>query len=178
MNLLRIETQVNAEWPSGLWKIQLVLNLTSLLLLLSIQSSTPLKQVLLKNVSKDLVPKRNRHLDRQRCVAETLFLTRDTIDFNRKTRDYFQYSPGDFVLMHRDFQMHISKSDYEFHGPYEVMNCLKKGRYEIKKVGTNVVTKAAKEQLRPWLIQWSLNVDMKEILDFLESERDTEENAD
>ncbi|XP_044766176.1 uncharacterized protein LOC123322299 [Coccinella septempunctata] len=184
-NLLRIETRVKAEWPSGLWKIQLVLNTTvqkstnstPLQLLLGIQSSTPLIQALLKNVSKDLSSIRNQDLDRRR-VAEKLSSTRDLNDVNKRRRDNVQYSPGDFVLMHRDSQMHISKSDYEFLGPYEVVNCLDNGRYEIKKVGTNIVTKAAKEQLRRWPTQWALNVDMNEVLDFLESESDSVERED
>ncbi|XP_044764519.1 uncharacterized protein LOC123321080 [Coccinella septempunctata] len=152
-------------------------NSTPLQLLLGIQSSTPLIQALLKNVSKDLSSIRNRDLDRQR-VAEKLSSTRDLNDVNKRRRDNVQYSPGDFVLMHRDSQMHISKSDYEFLGPYEVVNCLDNGRYEIKKVGTNIVTKAAKEQLRRWPIQWALNVDMNEVLDFLESESDSVERED
>lgn len=103
-NLLRIETQVKSEWPSGLWKIQLVLG---------IRSSIPLIQAVLKNVSADLTLIRNRSLDRQR-VAQKLSSTRVPDDVNRKRKDTVKFNLGDFVLMHRDSQMHISKSDYEF----------------------------------------------------------------
>ncbi|CAH2008163.1 unnamed protein product [Acanthoscelides obtectus] len=72
--------------------------------------------------------------------------------------------------MHRDSQMHISKGDYEFLGPYEVVKCLENGRYKIKKVETTIITNAAKEQLRSWPVQWSSNVDMGDILEFLEAE--------
>ena len=41
-----------------------------------------------------------------------------------------------------------------------------------KKVGTNILTKAAKEQLRKWPSQWSLCCDMKEILEFLETDNE------
>lgn len=43
--------------------------------------------------------------------------------------------------MRRNSQIHISKSDYKFLGPYEIVKCLKNGRYDIKKIGTNIVTK-------------------------------------
>lgn len=33
-----------------------------------------------------------------------------------------------------------------------------------------MITKAAKEQLRPWPSQWSLSLDMTEILEFLEND--------
>lgn len=64
---------------------------------------------------------------------------------NRKRRDHVQYRPGELVLMHRDSHMHIRKSKYEHLGPDEVSICLNYGRYEIKKVGTSVITKAAKD---------------------------------
>ncbi|CAH1964857.1 unnamed protein product [Acanthoscelides obtectus] len=153
-NLLRVETQIRTGWPNGLWKIHLVLNstmqksinATPLQLLLGIRSSTPMVQAVLKDVSKDLTPLRNRDLDRQR-LANRLFVAQDS-NTEQKRRDKVQFSVGDFVLMHRDSQMPISTSDYEFLGPYEVIKCLENGRYEIKKVGTTIVTKAAKEQLR------------------------------
>ena len=45
--------------------------------------------------------------------------------------------------------MYKSKTDYEFFGPLEVVRCLDRGRYKLKKVGTYVfVIEAAKEQLR------------------------------
>ncbi|CAH1956547.1 unnamed protein product [Acanthoscelides obtectus] len=66
----------------------------------------------------------------------------------------------------------LSKIDYEFLGPYEVVKCLENERYEIKKVGTTIIIKAAKEQLRSWPVQWSSNVDMGDILEFLEAEEE------
>ena len=47
-------------------------------------------------------------------------------------------------------------------------------RYEIKRVGKNKIVKAAKEQLRPWPIDWSLSVDMNDLLDMLESKGNDE----
>ncbi|KAK9876337.1 hypothetical protein WA026_012645 [Henosepilachna vigintioctopunctata] len=76
--------------------------------------------------------------------------------------------------MHQDSQMHIRKSDYEFLGHYEIVYCLENGRYDIKKVGTNIMTKAAKEQLRRWPAQWPVSCDMNAILEFLEKEDDVE----
>ncbi|CAH1972124.1 unnamed protein product [Acanthoscelides obtectus] len=42
----------------------------------------------------------------------------------------------------------------------------------IKKVGTTIITKEAKEQLRSWPVKWSSDVDMGDILEFLEAEEE------
>ncbi|CAH2009908.1 unnamed protein product [Acanthoscelides obtectus] len=68
--------------------------------------------------------------------------------------------------------MHISKSDDEFLGHYKEVKCLENGRYEIKKVGTTIITKAAKEQLRSLPVKWSSKVDIGDILGFLEAEEE------
>nr|CAI5847650.1 unnamed protein product [Callosobruchus analis] len=39
----------------------------------------------------------------------------------------------------------------------------------------SIITKAVKEQLRPWPVQWISSVDMKEMLEFMETEDDSEE---
>ncbi|KAK9878743.1 hypothetical protein WA026_023674 [Henosepilachna vigintioctopunctata] len=122
--------------------------MTPLQLLLGIQKSTPLIQAVLKNISHNLTPIRNREVDRERVTEKLFARSENTYGVNRRRRDNINYWPGDFVLMHRDFQMHISKSDYVFLGPYEFGNCSENGRYDIKKVGTNIMTKVAKEQLR------------------------------
>ena len=136
-NLLRIETKIKSEWPSGLWKIQLVLNTTiqksigetPLQLLLGIRSATPLIQAILRKISPDLKPIRDRKLDRER-VALKLFPEQSCMqEANRKRRNTMH------VLMHRDSNMHDNKTDYEFLGPYEIVKCLVNGRYEIQKVG-------------------------------------------
>jgi hypothetical protein len=67
MNLIRIETTVRSEWPSVLWKIQLVLNTTvqkainmsPLRALIGVESTTPLIQAVLSDLSHDLHPVRN-----------------------------------------------------------------------------------------------------------------------
>ena len=123
----------------------------------------------LKDLSPDLAPIRNRELDRQR-VAERLSTTLAFDGVNTKRRDTAKYSLGDFVLIHRDSEMHKTKSDYEFMGPYEITRCFENGRYELKKVGSNVVTKAAKEQLRLWPKQWQLDCDMEHLLAMLEAD--------
>jgi hypothetical protein len=71
MNLIRIETEVRKEWPSALWKFQLVLNttvqksikLTQLQALIGIDATTPLIQAALNDLSHDLTPVRNLKLD-------------------------------------------------------------------------------------------------------------------
>jgi len=50
--------------------------------------------------------------------------------------------------MYRDSEMHKNKLAYEFLGPYVVICILAGDRFQLKKVGSNIVTKAAKEQLR------------------------------
>lgn len=107
-------------------------------------------------MSKDVAPVRNRELDRKR-VAERLSRTPNFEGINRKRRYHVQYRLGDFVLMHRDSQMHISKIKYKYLEPYEVLTCSDNGRYEIKKAGASVTTMAAKKQLRRRPTQWSLN---------------------
>ena len=146
--------------------MQLVLNstvqkstgVTPLQLLLGIQQSTPLIQSLLTDLAPDLTPVRNRTLDRER-VAEALNRGVTELSINKRRRDTITFGIGDFVLMHRDSKMHASKTNYEFMGPYEVLACLPNERYELKKVGSNITTKAAKEQLRRWPTEWSLNCD-------------------
>ncbi|KAK9886229.1 hypothetical protein WA026_015748 [Henosepilachna vigintioctopunctata] len=91
---------------------------------LGIRKSTPLIQAVLKNISQNLTPIRNREVDRERFTAKLLDRSENTNGVNRRRRDNINYSPGDFLLMHLDSQMHISKSDYEFLGLYEVVNCL------------------------------------------------------
>lgn len=61
MNLIRIESSVKKEWPSVLWKIQLVLNttvqkttnMTPSQVLIGIKSTTPLIQSVLNDLSHD-----------------------------------------------------------------------------------------------------------------------------
>lgn len=65
-------------------------------------------------------------------------------------------SVDDFVVMHRDSEMHKNKLAYAFLGLYEVIRSMVSHRLVLKKVGSNVVTKAAKEQLRLWPANWSL----------------------
>lgn len=178
MNLIRIETKVQSEWSNNLWKIQLVLNTTiqkatgttPLRALIGIDGSTPLIQSLLKNISTDLQPVRNIELDRNR-VRESLKATaQNYVKANEKRRNNCNYKIGDFVLMHRDDQMHQSKLKYEFQGPYEIVAITPEGRYEIRRVGKSLITKAAKEQLRMWPSDWSLAMDMTELLSMMESE--------
>jgi hypothetical protein len=187
MNLIRIETEVRKEWPSALWKIQLVLNttvqksikLTPLQALIGIDATTPLIQAALNDLSHDLTPVRNLELDRRR-MAERLRPNPETCEgLNKKRRDTVHYSVGDFVLLHRSSKLHTSKSAFELMGPYEVMNITDKGRYELKRVGPakKHFIKAAKEQLRWWPVDWSLATEMTDLLTFLELEDDTEGNA-
>ncbi|CAG9773238.1 unnamed protein product [Ceutorhynchus assimilis] len=55
-------------------------------------------------------------------------------------------------------------------GPYEIMGITSEGRYEIKRVGKSLVTKDAKEQLRIWPSDWSMTMDMEELLEDLEND--------
>lgn len=183
MNLIRIETRIKTEWPSTLWKIQLVLNTTMqkstkmspLQILIGIETSTPLIQSALTDLSKDLTPVRNLTLDRKR-LAERLRPKQTQEDkINSSRSDSIQYSCGDFVLLYRASKMHASKTKFEYMGPYEVLGITAEGRYELKRVGKNKIVKAAKEQLRPWLIDWCLSVDMNDLLDLIENEGTEEE---
>lgn len=178
MNFLRIETKIRSEWSSTLWKIQLVLNTTiqkaigttPLRALIGIEGSTPLIQTLLANISADLQPLRNLHLDRSRIKDRLDGLTQTKIKENEKRRNSENFNVGDFVLMHRDDRMHQGKLKYEFQGPFEIVNITSEGRYEIKRVGKSHVTKAAKEQLRRWPSDWSMLMDIEELLENLDNE--------
>lgn len=178
MNLLRVETTVASEWSENLWKIQLVLNSTvhkatktsPLQLLIGIEGATPLIQSLIKNLSTDLKPIRNLHIDRERVGRRLQEAAEKSSSANSKRRDTVTYSVGDFVLMHRDDKMHQSKMNYEFLGPYEVVSITKEGRYELRRIGKSLITKASKEQLRKWPTDWSLTVDMPELLEQLEND--------
>lgn len=178
MNLIRVETSIKSEWSNSLWKIQLVLNTTvqkstqtsPLRALIGIEGSTPLIQSLLKNLDTDLQTIRNMELDRKRINEHLKVSTRSAIKANQRRRDNIKFAKGDFVLMHRDDKMHQGKLKYEFQGPFEVMGTTQEGRYELKRVGKSTITKAAKEQLRIWPNDWSLTMDMPDLLDMLEKD--------
>lgn len=178
MNLIRVETTVKSEWSESLWKIQLVLNTTvqkstqttPLRALLGIDGATPLIQNLLKNLEVDLEPIRNRDLDRKRIHDQLSISQNRHISSNEKRRDSVTFKKGDFVLMHRDDKMHQGKLKYEFQGPFEVMDITEQGRYELKRVGKSTITKASKEQLRKWPTDWSLTLDIPEILRFMDDD--------
>lgn len=185
MNLIRIETKVNLEWPKTLWKIQLVLNTTiqkstqstPLRALIGIDGSTPLIQSLLINLNKDIHPIRNMELDRKRINDHLEKNKNSKVDRNRRRRNTITFAKGDFVLMHRDEKMHKGKLDYEFQGPFEVMGVTSEGRYELRRVGKTTITKAATEQLRGWPKDWSLTMDMPELLDVLENDSRSVQNS-
>lgn len=179
MNLVRIETRVRKDWPNILWKVQLVLNTTiqksigisPLQVLIGINTTTPLIQAVLDDLSKDLTPVRNLEIDRQR-VRERLQAKASTniAELNKKRRDTVEFKVGDHVLLHRASKLHASKSNFEFMGPYRIVNVTNEGRYELKRVGTgrHKIVKAAKEQLRVWPTDWSLATDVTDLLDYLE----------
>nr|CAI5837537.1 unnamed protein product [Callosobruchus analis] len=74
--------------------------------------------------------------------------------------------------MHRDDKMHQGQLKYEFQGHFEVRGTTLVGRCELKRVGKNTITKAAKEQLRKWPTDWSLSVDLTGLLDALDDNDD------
>jgi len=108
-------------------------------LLLGIKRSISLIQAILKNLSHNLGPIHNRELDRFQ-VVDTLGLEAFNVEI----------LVDDFVVMHCDFEMHNHKLAYEFLGLYEVIYILIGGRFQLKKIGSNIVTKVAKKQLRLW----------------------------
>lgn len=109
-------------------------------------------------------------LDRKR-INDHLHSAKSTvIQANQKRRDSVEFSKGEFVLMHRDEKMHQKKLKYEFQKPFEVMGTTPEGRYELKRVEKATVTKAAKEQLRRWLTDWSLTLEMPELLEMLKDD--------
>lgn len=176
MNLLRIETKVKSEWASALWKIQLVLNTTvqksikttPLKALIGVEGSTPLIQSILTNISTDLQPIRNLQLDRKRIQTNLSTSVQNNIKGNEKRRNNKNFKVGDFVLMHRDDRMHQGKLKYEFQGPFEIISITSEGRYEIRRVGKSLLTKAAKEQLRMWPSDWSMTTNMEELFELIE----------
>lgn len=178
MNLLRVETRIKSEWSSKVWKIQLVLNTTvqkstniaPLRALIGVDGATPLIQNLLKNITDDSVPIRNLNLDRERVKSALDSNAKRELRSNTKRRDTKIFQVGDFVLMHRDDKMHQGKLSYEFDGPFEVVGITPQQRYELRRVGKSTITKAAKEQLRIWPSDWSLTVDMPDLLELLEEE--------
>jgi hypothetical protein len=183
MNLIRIEVSVQSEWSSHLWKIQLVLNttiqktigMTPLQALLGIRASTPLVQSMVQNLTDDVRPIRNINADRE-LVRKALKENSPNLSaVNTRRRNTARYNVGDVVLMHRDSTMHKSKQEYEFMGPYEIISVTPEGRFEIRRLGRNAITKAAKEQLRPWPKDWSVALDMDDLLEFLEAESENEQ---
>jgi hypothetical protein len=184
MNLIRIEVSVQSEWSSHLWKIQLVLNttiqktigMTPLQALLGIRASTPLVQSMVQNLTDDVRPIRNINADRE-LVRKALKENSPNLSaVNTRRRNTARYNVGDVVLMHRDSTMHKSKQEYKFMGPYEIISVTPEGRFEIRRLGRNAITKAAKEQLRPWPKDWSVALDMDDLLEFLEAESENEQS--
>ncbi|CAG9761291.1 unnamed protein product [Ceutorhynchus assimilis] len=125
---------------------------------------------LLKNLTDDSVPIRNLNLDRERVKSALDSNTKRDLRSNTKRRDTKVFQVGDFVLMHRDEKMHQGKLSYEFDGPFEVVGITPQQRYEIRIVGKSTITKAVKEQLRIWPTDWSLTLDMPDLLELLEQE--------
>ncbi|CAG9762608.1 unnamed protein product [Ceutorhynchus assimilis] len=125
---------------------------------------------LLKNLTDDSVPIRNLNLDRERVKSALDSNTKRDLRSNTKRRDTKVFQVGDFVLMHRDEKMHQGKLSYEFDGPFEVVGITPQQRYELRRVGKSTITKAAKEQLRIWPTDWSLTLDMPDLLELLEEE--------
>jgi hypothetical protein len=177
------DVDVLSEWSSHLWKIQLVLNttiqktigMTPLQALLGIRASTPLVQSMVQNLTDDVRPIRNINADRE-LVRKALKENSPNLSaVNTRRRNTARYNVGDVVLMHRDSTMYKSKQEYEFMGPYEIVSVTPEGRFEIRRLGRNAITKAAKEQLRPWPKDWSVALDMDDLLEFLEAESENEQ---
>jgi hypothetical protein len=117
---------------------------------LGIRASTPLVQSMVQNLTDDIRPIRNINADRE-LVRKALKENSPNLSaVNTRRRNNVQYNVGDVVLMHRDSIMHKSKQ-----GPYEIISVTPEGRFEIRRLGRNAITKAAKEQLRPWLLIWT-----------------------
>lgn len=84
MNFIRIESNITAEWPNVLWKIQLVfnttlqksINFTPLQAIIGVK--TALIQAVVNDLSPYLSPGRNLKLDRQR-ISERLKAKNETI---------------------------------------------------------------------------------------------------
>lgn len=105
-------------------------------------------QCVVQNLADDIRPIRNINADRERVRKALDGNNPNLRKINEKRRDNRQYQVGDIVLMHRDSTMHKSKMNYEFMGPYEIVGITEGGRFKIRHLGENLVTKAAKEQLR------------------------------
>lgn len=121
-------------------------------------------------MADDIRPVRNLKADRERVRRALDQNTPDLSKINAGRRNNLEFKVGDIVLMHRDSTMHKSKLNYEMLGPYEIVSITKHGRYEIKRLGKNLITKAAKEQLRLWPVEWSVGYDAEELLELFEIE--------
>lgn len=140
--------------------------------MIGIETITLLIQAALNDLSQDLTPVRNLTADRQR-VRERLQASSSSLGkLNKERRDNIKYSVGDFVLLHRASRLHVSKTNFEFLGPYEIRGITKEGRYELKRVGArkHKIIKAAKEQLRFWPAEWSVSSEMDKLLELLDAE--------
>jgi hypothetical protein len=120
---------------------------------------------MVQNLTDDIRPIRNINADRE-LVRKALKENSPNLSaVNTRRRNNVQYNVGDVVLMHRDSIMHKSKQ-----GPYEIISVTPEGRFEIRRLGRNAITKAAKEPPK----DWSVALDVDDLLEFLEAESENE----
>lgn len=172
MNMIRVESNFRKEsWSDILWKIQLTLNMTTqksikcspLNLLIGSDSTTPVIRSLVRDVALEAAsPNREslRELARQRA-SELLDENRVRQDarVNERRKPPRTYKKGELVFVRKTSQS-TGKLDSGMRGPYEVMQVLPHGRYELKLIAGSYgkTTQAAAEFITLWRGEWTPDV--------------------
>ncbi|KAL0810648.1 hypothetical protein ABMA28_010755 [Loxostege sticticalis] len=172
LNMIRIEANHRQQkWPSVIWKIQFVLNITrhrttqysALNLLVGIDAATPLIRSLVRDVALEgSSPNREalREMGRQRA-SERLRQNQQSqdnyVNQGRKAPRGFELNSLVFV---RKQAQSTGKLDSGMRGPYRVMKVLPHGRYELQLLAGSYgkSTQAAAEFMIPWRGEWTPEV--------------------
>lgn len=144
LNMIRIETnQKKASWSEGLWKLQLVLNITKhkttqaspMNLLIGTESTTPVIRSLIRDLAVD-GSRPNRDAWREICRNRASDLMKKNqhrqdayVNRNRRPARVFNVDELVFVIK---YSQSTGKLDPGMRGPYKVRRVLPGGRYELK----------------------------------------------
>lgn len=172
LDMIRIEANhCQQKWPSVVWKLQLVLNITrhrttqhsALNLLVGIDAATPLIRSLVRDVALEgSSPNREalRVLTRQHASEKLRQnqLNQDSY-VNQGRRPARSFEVNSLVFVKKQAQS-MGKLDSGMRGPYRVMKILPHGRYELKLLAGSYgkLTQAAAEYMIPWRGEWTPEV--------------------
>lgn len=170
MNMLRIEANYRSgSWSDGLWKVQLVLNITkqkstqnsALNLLIGTESTTPAIRALIRDIAIDGTnPNREawRELRRQRAAG---LLTENQLAQDLRVNKDRHVPKKTFAINDVAYVIKRSQSagklDSGMRGPYKITKVLPHGRYELQLVAGSYgkITQAAVEYMVPWQGEWT-----------------------